>query len=420
MATNLRRIEKEFVLGSARDGGVKLLLLAGAGEWPCAITSMTDESLTLSHSMPLRLLRRSQVYEFRFVYREQPMAFRSRVLEVKESSVTVEMPQTVYKNLGRRYSRRAPPTEMSVSFSFRGDRYDLAFPTTREFEPVSEPEKNSAFDPGDIRALVREFNDRASEFASERSVRMFKERKPESAEERIIVRTGKIYYLPTAIGGLPVIDPYVRPRIVTREIFADFMREQGVRDDLVEDEVIRFERNKKNSGLLSELMVPLLFQEYVIGYVRLANRQVGKPPFDLGVLETFQQFAKVLAYSLKVNGYFRNAPKKGDDYSADVIDISAGGVLFSNASHELSTSLLPGSSISLSLKAKGRVVKAAGSVKRVYRDASRSYFGIEYAALAPEDFRFLFETLYGRAFTDADATGIEGLGVRVPSQGLQP
>src|SRR5512137_882497 len=143
MAINLRRIEKEFVLGSARDGAVSLLLLAGSGEWPCLITGMTDESLTLSHSMPLRLLRRSQVYEFRFVYREQPMAFRSRVLDVKESSLSVEMPQTVYKNLGRRYSRRAPPIELTVSFSFRGDRYDLNFPTTREFEPVAEPEPNS-------------------------------------------------------------------------------------------------------------------------------------------------------------------------------------------------------------------------------------------------------------------------------------
>ena len=128
--------------------------------------------------MPLRLLKRSQVYEFRFVYREQPMAFRARVLEVRDSSVVTEMPEAVYKNLGRRYSRRAPPTELDVSFSFKGDRYQLSFPTTREFEPVVEPERDSAFDPHDIRALVREFNERASEFATERAVRMFKDRHP--------------------------------------------------------------------------------------------------------------------------------------------------------------------------------------------------------------------------------------------------
>ena len=77
---------------------------------------------------------------------------------------------------------------------------------------------------------------------------MFKERHPETLEERLIVRTGKIYYLPTAAGGLPVVDPYVSPRIVTRDIFAEFLRDEDVREDLVADEVLRFERNKKSLG----------------------------------------------------------------------------------------------------------------------------------------------------------------------------
>ncbi len=414
MATNLKRIEKEFILGSARDDTIPFLLIAGSGEWPCLITAIAAEGLTFSHAMPLRLLRRSQIYEFRFVYREQPMAFRARILEVKDSSVTTELPEAVYKNLGRRYSRRLPPTELDVSFSFKGDRYELAFPTTREFELVTEPEPNSAFDPRDIRSLVQTFNERASEFASERAVRMFKERVPETQEERLIVRTGKIYYLPTVAGGLPLVDPYVKSRIVTRDIFADFLRYDGVREDLITDEVLRFERNKKTTGILSELMIPLLFQEYVIGYVYLVNNLPGKTPFDLPVLETYFQFAKVLAYSLKVNGYFKNAPKKARDFSADVIDISAGGLLFSNSSRDLSSSLLPGSEMEISIKAKGRVVKVLAKVKRVYRDAARSYFGVEYSDISPEDFRFLFECLYGRNFTDEDAVGIEGLNLKNP------
>lgn len=416
MATNLRRIEKEFILGSARDDKLTFLLLAGSGEWPCKLTTIAPEGLTFSHAMPVRLLKRSQVYEFRFIYREQPMAFRARVLEARDSSVVTEMPEAVYKNLGRRYSRRAPPSELNVSFSFKGDRYELSFPVTREFEPVVEPESDSDFDPHDIRALVNEFNERASEYASERAIRMFKERHPETLEERLIVRTGRIYFLPTAAGGLPVVDPYVNPRIVTRDIFAEFLRSEDVREDLVADEVLRFERNKKNSSVLSELAIPLLFQEYVIGYVYLVNTLPGKPPFDLPVLEIFHQFAKVLAYSLKVNGYFRNSPKKARDFAANVLDISAGGLLFSNSSRELSSSLLPGSDMELSLAAKDRTVKVPATVKRVFRDASHSYFGVEYAGLEPEDFRFLFECLYGRAFTDADAAGVEGLGLKGPQR----
>jgi len=414
MATSLKRIEKEFVLGSARDEKVRVLLIAGTGEWPVYITEVGPDRLVLSHAMPLRLLRRGEVYEFRFAYREQSMAFRAKAIEIRESTLSVELPVAVYKNLGRRYTRRAPPDQLAVSFSFRGDRYDLAFPTTREYEPVAEPEASASFDPHDIRALISEFNERAAEYASERAVRMFKDRKPETVEERLIVRTGKIYYLPTAVGGLPTVDPYVRPRIVTRAQFGDFLREEGKREEFVEDEIIRFERNKKNAGVLSELMVPLLFQEYVIGYVCLVNKQQGKPPFDLSVLETFQQFAKVLAYSLKINGYFRNAPKKPEDYAANVIDISAGGLLFSNASKELAASLLPGSELGLSVRVGQRAIKAHALVKRTYRDASRIYYGVEYEEMAPEDFRFLFEALYGRGFTDADATSVEGLGIKMP------
>src|SRR5512142_2650038 len=151
MATNLKRIEKEFILGSARDDKIPLLLIAGEGEWPCVIVDIAHAGITFSHSMPLRLLKRGQAYEFRFVYREQAMAFRARISEARESVAVAEMPEAVYKNLGRRYSRRAPPGELAVSFSFRGDRYELSFPTTREFEPESEPEPDSSFDVRDIR-----------------------------------------------------------------------------------------------------------------------------------------------------------------------------------------------------------------------------------------------------------------------------
>jgi hypothetical protein len=416
MATNLRRIEKEFILGSARDDRIPLLIIAGSGEWPCLITDIAREGLSFTHSMPLNLLKRGQEYEFRFVYREQPMAFRARISELMEASFVCEMPESVYKNLVRHYSRRVLPSDLTLSLALKGERYELSFPIMREFEPVDAPEPNSAFDPQDIRSLVGQFNERAAKYAAEHSLRMFKDKGPDSREERLIVRTGKIYYLPNAAAGLPSVDPYVPSRIVTRDIFADFLRGENIRENLIGDEVLRFERDKKSSGILSELMIPLLFQEYVIGYVYLANAQQGKSPIDLSALETFHQFAKVFAYSLKINGYFRNAPKKARDIAANILDISAGGLLFSTSARNLSTSLLPGSELELSIKVKGRAIKASASIKRIYRDATRSYFGLEFTDLAPEDFRFLFECLYGRGFTDEDAAGIEGLGPKASTK----
>ncbi|MEI6875751.1 MAG: PilZ domain-containing protein [Spirochaetota bacterium] len=414
MATSLKRIEKEFILSSARDDKAPIFLLAGNGEWPVEIRTIGADHMVLSHSMPLRLLRRGISYEFRFVYREQALAFRAKTREIKDSLLTIDLPASVYKNLGRRYSRRMAPSELTVAFSFKGERFELAFPTTKEYSTVTTPEPSPDFDPADIRGLIRSFNAKAEERASDRAIVMFKERKPETIEEKVITRTGKTFFLATTAGGMPEIDPFTRPRIVTRAVLADFFREEGFRDELVEDEVARFERKKRSSGILSEILVPILFQEYVIGYVSVQNRTVGQEPFDLAMFETFHLFADILAYSLKINGYFKGAPKKVPDIKAQVLDVSAGGILFANDSRELGASLLPDARLDLLFAVADRKLRAAGTVRRTYRDGDYFYYGVEYDEIQPEDFRYLFEILYGRPFTDADGFSVEGLAVKKP------
>jgi hypothetical protein len=412
MAVGLNRVEKEFVLATARDEGIPILLMAGKGEWPTRIRELRPERIALEHAIPLRLLRRWQEYEFRFVYREQAIAFSARLAEAREGNLSVEMPETVYKNLGRRYSRRRGPQEIEVSFGFQGDRIELAFPQTRRFDPVAAPEPSPDFKPEDIRSLVHAFGERAEAVASEHAIVMFKDRKPESQAEKLIVKTGLSFYLPSAMAGIPKVDPYMTPRFITRPAFADWLRDQGMPAELVEEEVLRFEREMRNSGVYSELLVPILFQEYVIGYLSLVNRQEGQPPFDLSILEAFQQFALVLAYSLKINGYFRDAPRRNRDWEAAIIDLSAGGMLFANPSRELSAALLPGSVLDLSLRIGQRRLRTKAMLKRRYQDAELFYYGVELVGMAPEDFRFLFEVLYGRPYTDDDAEGLEGLGLR--------
>jgi len=414
MATSLKRIEKEFILGAARDDHTKLLILAGNGEWPVEIKALGSDHIIFSHAMPLRLLRRGLRYEFRFVYREQALAFRAKTQEIKESLLTVVMPENIYKNLGRRYSRRMPPSELNVAFSFKGERFELAFPTTREYASVAQPEPSPDFDPADIRGLIRSFNQKSEDRASDRAIVMWKDKKPETLEERLIARTGKIFFLATTAGGLPTIDPFPSSRIVTRTILGDFLAESGTRGDLVEEEILRFERNKRSSGLLSELLVPILFQEYVIGYVCLQNRTEGRVPFDLAMVETFHLFAEILAWSLKINGYFKGAPKKQPGIKAQVLDLSASGILFANDSKDLGASLLPDARLDLQFSMGERELKASGVVRRTYRDGDQFYYGVEYDEIQPEDFRFLFESLYGRTFTDADGFSVEGLAVKKP------
>ncbi len=414
MATPLKRIEKEFMLGAARDEGTPILLLAGSGEWPVKIRAVESDFITFSHGMPLKLIRQGLRYEFRFVEREQALAFRARTIEIKETTLTVEMPSTVYRNLERRYSRRPPPAELKVVFSFMGERYELSYPVTREYEALAQPAVSKDFDPNDIRGLVRSFNEKTEEKVSDRAIVMFKDRSPETMEERVIARTGRSLFLATTAGGLPDIDPLPKPRIVTRGVFAEWLREEGFPAEQALDELARFERGVREAGILSELLVPILFQEYVIGYVSLVNKTEGREPFDLAMLETFHLFAQILAWSLKINGYFKGAPKKAPGFSARVLDVSAGGLLFANESKDVDSSLRPDARIDILFTIGERRLKASAIVRRTWKEGNQNYYGLEYDQIQPEDFRFLFETLYGRPFTDADGFSVEGLAVKKP------
>ena len=53
-----REIEKEFILNAVMEEKIRLLLIAGACEWPVLFTGIDDDEIVLSHTMPLRLLRR--------------------------------------------------------------------------------------------------------------------------------------------------------------------------------------------------------------------------------------------------------------------------------------------------------------------------------------------------------------------------
>jgi hypothetical protein len=414
MAILVKNIEREFLFLTAMRERSPITMSAGNGEWTVRIASVTDGSVSFQHEVPLNLLRKGASYDFRYNVRGQTIAFKARMTEPGEKRFGVSMPEKVYKNLSRRFARLPPPGDLAVSFSFAGERFDLDFPSSEAFNPASEPEPSPQFDPSDLRDLMAEFEAKALAIANDRGIVMFKDRKPESIEENLVASTGRCFYLPTALSGIPRSDPFAERTILTREDFTAYFMESGLEPDFAEDEVSRFERAKRASGIISELMVPILFQDYAIGYATISNRHAGKPPLELGSVETFLAFARVFAWSLKLHGYFKDSPMLNESYRTQVVDVSAGGLLFACGDQRLIQALKEGTEVSVKACAKKRIVNARGTIRRHYAGKREGYFGIEFSMMAPEDFRFLFEYLYGRPFTDADSDSVEGIRVINP------
>jgi len=414
MAILVKSIEREFLLSTALRERSPIMMSAGGGEWTVKIVAVDHALVTFHHDVPLNLLRKGALYDFRYDARGQTVIFKATMLEPGEKRFGVSMPEKVYKNPSRRFVRMPPPGDLTASFAFAGERYDLDFPPSSGFSPNREPEPSPDFDPSDLRGLMAEFERKALTIASERGIVMFKDRKPESLEERLATSTGRCFYLPTVNSGIPRSDPFAERTILTRDDFLQHFIDAGMEPDFAEDEVAKFERSRRSSSVISELIVPILFQDYAIGYATIVNRQAGKPPLDLGSVETFLAFARVFSWSLKLHGYFKDAPRLEDDYKTQVVDVSAGGLLFECRDPRLVQALKEGTEVSVRLKARKRAVDAGGTIRRHYAGTGEAYFGIEFHMMAPEDFRFLFEYLYGKPFTDDDSESVEGVRIVRP------
>jgi hypothetical protein len=266
----------------------------------------------------------------------------------------------------------------------------------------------SNLDPKNLQGLIDQMAVWIRTCASGYKMIIFKEVKPTSTEERIVAESGKTLYLPSTLANFPQSDPYPKKRLITEEMFRRYLESTGVDPQYIDDAINRFIKQKFDAGFFSDAWIPILFQEYVIGYIHIWINKEGKLPFDYNVVETLYQFAKVLAFSLKINGYFDTGRIKNEPFEGKIMDISASGLLFAYPHSNFSTALLPDSELAVQIAVPKRNIRATAKIVRRYKDSSMGYFGCRFLDMAPEDMRFLFEYLYGKPFTDSDAVFVAG------------
>ena len=408
MATPIKRIEKDFLLKALYDEQIPVMYLKGQTQYIFYLEKPVKGQMFFKADRPIDGLKARKKLDLMFDYRGQVIIFTVEVSTFKEEHIVAKEPEFLYKNLERSFSRVSTSPELEVQFTFSGDRYSLSYPKVNEYERVNEEEFIKSVDPKNLSGLIDQMAAWIKGYASGYKLIIFKETKPSSTEERLLAETGKAFYLASTQDGFPIEDPYPKKRLITEEIFKRYLESTGVDLQFVDDAYARFLRQKNESGILSDLWVPILFQEYVIGYIHIWINADGKPPLSYGVIDTLYQFAKILANSLRVNGYFETGKIKNDPFGGKIIDISASGLLFAYPISTLATTLLPNSELAVRLSSPRRTVNCKAKIVRRYKDSIHGYFGCRFMDMAPEDLRFLFEFIYGKPFTDSDATFLSG------------
>ena len=360
--------------------------------------------LFLKANRPIETLKTNKNLNLVVDYHGQAIMFSVQVTSFKSEHITAPEPELLYKNLDRSFSRVSIPDDLHVQFNFVEDRYTLSYPRLLEYETNNFSDFFQNLDPKNLTGIIEQIGTWVKGFASGHKIIMFKPGEgPKAIEERLLAETGKAFFLASTKGFLPNEDPYPKKRLITEDHFKRYLEMTGINRRLIDETCERFIEKKSKAGIISDLWVPILFQEYVIGYIRVWVNNDKLMPLDYDVIDNLYQFAIAFAYSLKINGFFEKGKIKNEPFEAKITDISASGLLFVYPLPTFYSYLRPDTELAVKLMTEKWEMNSKIKVVRRYKDSGLGCYGCRFIEIVPEDFRFLFEYIYGKKLNDEEA-----------------
>ena len=418
MGIPIGRIEKEFILSAVRDKGMPIEVHGEKKLDTAKIFRFDGSSISLvKEDGEFSQYREEEPVRIFFSYYGHTMTFESAVENTERTLIQIRYPKLMVKNLERKYERVPPPKGAKASFVVQGQQIVLDFPRSRTYEPLQEPAVNEDFDVTSIQKLTDNFRSKIGGIAEDNKIRMFRDKAPETFEERCITRFGRVLYIPDTNRSFLQEEMYGSTRIISLDMLKEVLVEEGTNPKNVHLRMSAILTEKSDEGIYSEISCPILFQDYVTGYIYLMNGAEKRKSFSEELVDYVSQFSKVLAYSLKLHGYFKGEKPGVEEFVPEIVDVSASGMLFAHPSPHLADQFGLYTDFNLDLSFQKRRMTIPSRVMRKFSEEDLYYYGILFLEIKPEDFRYLFDYIYGREFTSEDESSWEG-GAPPPSLDL--
>ncbi len=400
MATEIKHVEKEFIFSSLKEKQTPVELHVGTSRISALLKEFNDRELVFTVPPDADPVRERQEAVAFFRFRGHPMTFRTLVAERDGETLRLRQPKLLHRDLGRSFERILSPEGISVSLIVKGHEVSLNFPASDLFEPVEAPQYDLGFDVTRISNLLTAFRERAERIAGENRIVMFRERTPQTIQERLVATTGRILVVPPWTGDFQALDISIRERLLLKRHIEAMDNGEAL---LEEYELVSNQLRRKRIG--SEVYCPILYRQYVVGYLYIMSTGESAGDFTGPDLEFLRGFARIFSYSLEVNGYFRAAIEEQELSDTQLIDISGSGLLFGLGVRGPDLSLY--SEIDLRIHLGDVVLPARGRIMRRYSDPDRNYYGVHYSDMELQHMEKLFDELYGTDYRgDIDSRGL--------------
>ncbi len=386
MAQTIQRIEKEFVLKYLVDNKISIDIRLLTQHFTGVLSSFNSDNLfvTLHDNSDMGNVSKNHAVNVFFHFQKIPITFKSSYVSSEDKIHIFSSPVIMYKDLTRVHERIEADDRISLSIIIEGLKMNIDFPTSASyFDPELLTREHNFADRkmSDLKMgdLIKNFRAHFASFSSTARINIFRNRKFANIIEQLIAISGKVIALPLSdlkqFTEMEQKIPFLKAhdtKWVAIEIGEDYAKLNKDFQNHITTMGRRMYRH--------ELYVPILYYEYVVGYVYLMRRET--EGFSKKQVELSYQFCRLLAYSMQTKGYFKKKLVREKITNCELIDISASGLAFSYPQNVPTPPPQLYSELDLILEIDNNPIPIKGRIVRKFNYVNRIYFGIQFVDLS--------------------------------------
>ncbi|MDR1469657.1 MAG: PilZ domain-containing protein [Spirochaetaceae bacterium] len=416
MATPIQRIEKEYILGTLNGKNIPLKCFAGKHEHTFTLREIGKDRLIFESKDSLSVFQKNMKIELKFSVHStltDIITFSVYVYEAVGRRLITSIPDYLYKNLSRAYSRVRQTPGLNMVIRKNGFYYDLDCEKISGVDSAASDNLVLQLNEADVNAAMNEHLNWIQQKTDGYKLVLFKDNvlsSPASAslEEKAVGKRGKILFISIPSGGFVSEAENSGEMFFTEQSLTEYLLDNGENPESARKKIDGLLNQRVAQGVCSDCYIPVIFRSYIIGYMHIWVNEGENPPLTLSSIEKFRRFAKIIVLSLEWDNYFEGDKKEIPPFSPKLLDMSAGGFLFVLDPSKEKITYAVDDQFAVRIAISDRVIRCKASVVRNHSDMMYAYYGCKFDDMAIEDTRFLFEAIYGKPFTDNDIQFVAG------------